>query len=190
MNSCLSMKRYIHILVGIICMATLTTLSGCRRWGMCKDETLPVTRQAYVGNKLRLDGFYYGDPGTDYKGVTRYNIFVLYANGVVCFPGCTELSNLEPYVSSLADGVALRSSKSCWGAFQIQDTTLSIGGWQPSNCSYPSVCYSGTIVNDTTFILTKTETRSGDMNGTKETNITYNFRHFTAKPDSTNDYVQ
>ena len=191
MNSIrLFIKKYLLFCVGIVCLALLSTLSSCRRLGLCKDQTLPVAKQPYSGTKLRLGGFYYGDPGTDYTGITRYNVIVPYANGVVSFLGATKFNDLESYVLSLADGVALRRSKSSWGAFQIQDTAISIGGWNPTPCGYSSVLYTGRILNDTTFVLIKAETRSGNTQGNIETSDTYNFRQYATKPDSTNDYVK
>lgn len=180
-------NQFVCIIVSIILM--LGT-GGCRRWGLCKDEQQPLPKQAYTGNKLRLDGFYYGAPTIDYKGIVRYDILIPYADGVVLFPGNTELSEMQSYIAALADGKALRSVKTSWGTFKIQDTSITFGRWYVSTCSYPSSLITGRIVNDTTFVLTSTEIRSGGMNTIKATSDTYSFMHYTAKPDSTNSYLQ
>lgn len=53
------------------------------------------------------------------QGTKRYNILVLYKNGIVFLPGQTELKDMGNYIMSI-----LNDAKYEWGAFRIDDITL------------------------------------------------------------------
>ncbi len=60
--------------------------------------------------------------------------------------------------------------------------------WVPSEGKMPAFNYSGDILNDTTFLITKVKRASGSF--TTAIDDTYHFKHFSPKPDSRNEFVK
>ncbi|MFA6950546.1 MAG: hypothetical protein WCQ70_07670 [Lentimicrobiaceae bacterium] len=176
-------ERYTLLLIAII-----TSFLSCDKMDSCKDKELTLKRNEYTGQTLKINGFYYGRPTTDYQGLVSYELFIFYQNGIMMLPGNVELNKMEEYVSMISKPGTIKA-KYDWGLFIIDDKKINIDHWVPAQCGYPAVLRSGDIINDTSFVLRKMVRR--DSQGTKETviNEEFHFRQFDIKPDSTNNFL-
>lgn len=83
----------------------------------------------------------------------------------------------------------VRKFKDYWGIFNIKNDSIVFERWYPSSGGpFPAYLRSGKILNDTTFVITKSF-RSKIGNEEQQLNETYHFRKFSPKPDSTNIFV-
>ena len=172
----------------ILLFTILTSCVSCVKMGHCKDKELTLKIVEYTGKELRTDGFYYGNPNTDYQSVKRYELFVFYKNGIMMLPGNVEFENMEEYIASITKSNQ-KDTKFVWGLFRI-DNNINIEHWVAAQCGYPAVLRTGDVLNDTTFVLKKMIRR--DSQGTKETDINqeFRFRQSDVKPDSTNNFIK
>jgi len=174
----------------LLLLTALTACSSCKDLGICKDESLTLNKVEFTGNQLRTDGFYYGRPTTDYKGLVSYELFVFYQNGILMRPGSEEFEKMEEYVSRIARSELQKKTKFNWGLYNIDNKIIKLEHWRFAQCGYPTILWTGEILNDTTFVLKKREIRNN--NGVTETDINevFHFRHFDIKPDSTNNFIK
>jgi hypothetical protein len=156
---------------------------------LCKDKELTLSKTEYSGQELRTDGFYYGRPVEDYQGVTFYELFVFYKNGILMLPGNIEFEKMEEYITMISRPGTIEA-KYGWGLFNVEGGIISLEHWVAAQCGYPAVLRSGEILNDTTFVLKKRIIR--DSQGTTETDVNeeFHFREFDVKPDSTNNFIK
>jgi hypothetical protein len=167
---------------------SLILASSCRLRVKCNDVPLSA-RTAVVGNPLRTDGFYYGNPSADYKGDTGYTIYILYRNGTLILTGHMG-NDFEHYISSIASDNSLKQAKSGWGNFRVDDTSIKIENWEPTMCGYPAEFKNGKVINDTTFILYHNQRKDPDGSTVDlAMNQEFHFRRYSIKPDSTNSYI-
>jgi len=172
----------------MLLLTILTSCLSCGKMDSCKDKELILKRVEYTGNELRTNGFYYGNPNTDFQSVKRYELFVFYKNGIMMLPGNIEFEKMEEYITSITKSNQ-EDTKFVWGLFSV-DNNINIEHWVSAQCGYPAVLRTGDILNDTTFVLNKMVRR--DSQGTTEKDITqtFNFRQFDTKPDSTNNFIK
>jgi len=173
----------------ILLFAILTFCSSCKKMDVCKDKDLTLKRTELTGHVLKTDGFYYGRPTTDYQGIVSYELFIFYQNGIMMLPGNVEYEKMDEYISMVSKPGTIEA-KYDWGLFNIDYKKISIDHWVPAQCGYPAVLRSGEILNDTTFVLRKMV--RNDSQGIAETDINevFNFRQFSPKPDSTNNFIK
>ncbi len=171
-------------------LTILTACTSCKEVDICKDEKLSLNKVEFTGSQLRIDGFYYGRPTTDYQGAIFYDVFIFYKNGVLMRPGNIGFEKMEDYISQVEKIELPKETKYNWGIFNIDNKILKIEHWKAAQCGYPSILRTGEILNDTTFILKKMEIR--DNMGVTQTDINedFHFRHFEIKPDSTNNFIR
>jgi hypothetical protein len=144
----------------------------------CDCEELTLQRENYMGNELRIDGFYA-------TKLYRYDpfitsIYVLYNNGVLFEPGGIEGDNSEDlldFMSSLKDRDfnSGYGDRTFWGIFIIDGNNILIEKWFPSASCAPEQL-KGEITSDTSFIL-------------ENNNEEYIFYEYSPKPDSTNIFI-
>ncbi|GAA4463605.1 hypothetical protein GCM10023093_12460 [Nemorincola caseinilytica] len=165
----------------------LVVLASCEKLGLCHDAEYHMHKTPYTGTQLRTDGFYYGEPDTDYVGVIRRTILVLYRNGVIMMPGSPKQDSMEHYLSQPGRKDVVYE----WGLFAIDDTAISMENWMPAHGGCSPIGYTtGQILNDIAFVLTARETRRRKgKTERKEYNELYIFRPLADKPDSTNDIL-
>jgi hypothetical protein len=175
--------KLIYPLLILFCIS----FASCKKLGLCQDAEYSIRKTPYTGAQLRTDGFYYGQPDTDYAGAIRRGILVLYRNGVVMLPGGTMQDSMEKYLSKPRKNDAIND----WGLFVINGTTIGMENWKPTQGGCFHIEYTtGQILNDTSFVLTAKEIRrrSGKTE-TKKYNELFIFRAMASKPDSTNDIL-
>lgn len=159
----------------------------------CIDSKLIISRQAFNGSSLNLNGYYYNIT----KGQYRYaiDIYFFYNNGIVYRggSGVAELNvsnnellgNMDKYLYSKV----MNQSKTGWGTFHITSNEIQFETWEPSSGGpLKTVIRSGKILNDTTFTITKFINNYDGKTTSK--NDVYHFRPFTPKPDSTNKFIE
>ena len=66
------------------------------------------------------------------------------------------------------------------------NSSIAVQGWMNQQCERPVGEYRGQVLSDTSFNLTHYVDK-GDLIAMDE--ITYYFKAFSPKPDSTNDYI-
>ena len=139
----------------------------------CTDDKLEIERIPYIGNELRIDGYYY----------KMYNdriltTFFFYRNGLTLDGGGANINkSLEDKDSSFRSEAFIKSiGKYSWGVFVINGGNITINRWTYSpglGSGLLALMQKGQIVNDTTFYLEQ----SGKQ-------YFYHFRQFSPKPDS------
>lgn len=173
----------------IIFVMFLSFLS-CEKSEKCNDMDLSLNRVELTSSQLRLDGFYYGNPESDWENTVYYETYVFYQNGVLLRTGGMEFYKMEAEIEGLSKTTLPQQSIDVWGIINISGSNITIEHWQPAPCSKPVLLRSGEILNDTTFVLNKMIRR--DSEGTTETDINqeFHFRQFDIKPDSTNNFIK
>ncbi len=154
------------------------------------DDKLTLEKKPYIGNQLRIDGYYYKmDISSNTIGVTYF----FYEDGTLLhgggWPYEDQFEGLEASFRIENWYNIIKKHKLAWGIFQVEWNEISFERWYPSSGG-PSPAYvrSGVILNDTTFVITKSiRSKTGEEN---ELNETYHFKEFFPKPDSTNSFVK
>lgn len=179
-------SRTLNVFMGCCLYASL--LLGCRiETDQQQDDLLSIPRVPYLGDDLRLIGYYYDLYNNQY-----YDLNFLFRNGVLLHCGSgydqTAMTNLEADFASGAFHSMAFGSKTAWGVFLIDSPSVALERWYPSSGGpLKSYVLSGTIVNDSAFHITG----SRRSNGTElqSVDFTYHFKQFGPKPDSTNQFV-
>ena len=145
----------------------------------CKDEKLTMQRSSYLGNDIRLDGYYYnqrknsGSPPRDYT-----TVFFLYRNGIILNAHSYIGTNLDVVEKEMINQYeALQNQKIGWGIFIVTGNQIEYEQWSTSvGGGLPVFKNNYIIENDTTLINSWGEI--------------YHFRQFSPKPDSTNNFIK
>jgi len=177
----------IKILV-MISLSTLLSVSSCEK-DKNNDDKLSLERIDYNGNELRIDGYYYNkDP---YR--SQISVFFLYKNGIILYGGAFDIDETNEKEERYRNGFYATNAakyKFNWGVFQIDGTQIKYEKWTPGAGPSWAFTYEGVILNDTTFVITKSY-RAKDVGkkAPSEHNWVYHFKEFSPKPDSTNRFI-
>lgn len=175
----------------------------------CKGyESLTKTKAPFLGNQLRLNGYYYSIGKEFQNGFDKdyIDVFTLYQDGVYfnVLKGLIEEElNHESILKNLDEGVQYRvenienykDSRPYWGVFSVDNSRIEIQSWEfaSDGGAYPTKIIEGTIVNDTTIhfhkIIGAYPNNKGGNKRIEEINNTYYFRKFSPKPDSSNVFI-
>jgi hypothetical protein len=176
-------------MVKLACILFLFLMTSSCNFFIGKDEKLSLVRRPVNTNSLRIDGFYYeGDIAPD----ETTTVYYFYQDGTVYSPGSYRGEKFEEWItkeSTSSDLIAQsKKFKTSWGVFQIDNEKIVFEKWEPSSGPLFEVYrQSGTILNDSTFIIEKVVNGDDPLrNFIKEI---YHFKKFKHKPDSTNDFV-
>ena len=164
-------------------ITTIVFLSSCSR----KLTELILNKTTYIGNELRIDGYYYSD---DYTQHRYRNVAVFYRNGV-CIHFTTSIERTDTLQFIERDILLnksimsrFRNDPSHIGVFQIIKDSLIFEIWEGASIKNTyTFSHFGTILNDTTFLITKTT--NNDTRKSEPKNLIYKFKQFNSKPDST-----
>lgn len=158
--------------------------------GSCKKEEEPqlsLKKQRYNGS-LRMDGYYYLDISTDTE--ERILSYILYRDGTVLYGGAplrSDIANREMDYNNGKWSEVAENEKTFWGIFQVNNQEISFDQWYIRDGKiFTSYQNKGTILNDSTFLITST-TREG-LEGVILTEK-YHFKSLENKPDSLNDFL-
>ena len=172
------------IILSLLCLA-----SNCSKDKIFKDDVLSIPKLPYNGNQLRIDGYYY-EIGVDGY---LYPEYFFYSNGSLIYIGGRYSPNtidteLEYFIKSPNYIDDAKNDKLSGGLFIIDGVSIKFEKWYPSSGGgLPAYIRSGVILNDTTFLISKSvRSKTGEE---KELNETYHFKQFSPKPDSTNVFI-
>lgn len=158
---------------------------GCKKW--FEDEELTLPKTPYTGDELRTDGYYY-----NMEDGKIWSTYFFYRNGVLLYGAGTDTldDNLDKYDDWFVSEAFLeyiKTNKRRWGLFEIHDDSIVFERWVMAEGGFPVLRFSGNIIDDTTFIITRSEyPHQGDVYNKNEV---FHFRHFSPKPDSTNIFI-
>ena len=163
----------------------LTIFISCGQW----REKLSINKEAYAGNGLRIDGIWQTKPD---KSNFKYAYF-LYKDGVVLVSPSqlTLQERKERYASHDKETQKkYRDIALVWGVFNIRGKDLIIERWTADAVKYKVKKLTGTILNDTTFVITKwTGNYRGRTAADNARRDTFYYSPFYPKPDSTNVFT-
>ena len=155
-----------------ICIIIGLFIFSCTR----KQDMLTIKRQNYMGNELRIDGFYYSKEKV--RNEDHYTIYFFYRNGVL-FQTAASGTLSEVILELNNDNYDYKNEITSWGVFVINNNIITIEKWWPGNgYNAPVVKTMGIIKNDTTFSLERSSYKD------------YFFTPFSPKPDSTNTFIK
>ena len=183
-----TLKTYRAYVLLFFIMIIIFFIGNCKKDTILgHDDTLSMNRTSYTGTQLKINGYYY-----QLQGGVYYTLYCFYRNGVLVYLGGgynqSQLGELENNIQNGSYYNTLKNYKDNWGVFIIQNSNIKFEKWEPgSGGPLHSYIREGTILNDTTFHITKSM-RSNGSEVTSE-NDTYHFKKFSPKPDSTNKFV-
>jgi hypothetical protein len=168
-----------RIMLKSILLLVLISIQSC-----LKDDVLVMKRVDNNTNKIRLKGYYLETKFT-------HNPYFFYQNGIVFKYSSRELKDSLLIENGMTDINNLNNQKrlkDSWGVYSIQGNSILIERWASSDKPLDAYLMKGTILNDTTFIMTEFSEPDGSK---KEViNEVYRFRKFSPKPDSTNMFIK
>lgn len=177
-------KMKIVVLVMLV-LGLIISISCCR--GMFTDEELTLQREVYIGNELKIDGYYYYIVPESNRTV----IWFFYRNGVVLHGGTYMSVDFDEIEAEMVRWYSeKRKIKGSWGVFLIDGDKIQIETWAeaPNGVSLATFRRSGNIINDTTIHIT--ETYYSGRNETKQVDKVWHYKQFDNKPDSTNTFIK
>ncbi len=179
------MYRMIKLI--LLFMSVFLTQQSCEKVGLCDDDELGFPRQSNVSNKIRLDGFYYGDLTGDNPNSAMINL--LYQNGISYIGlGSYDLVDIEDNSFELSISDDKKKEKSGWGVYRVEGDRIEIQNWTFSTGCKPVTTQKGVILNDTTIKIVSWQNSNSDM--LHSVNAIFRFHKHTSKPDSTNSLVK
>ena len=166
----------------LVFITFVTLLASCTI-----DDELSLNRSSYNGEQLRTDGYFF-QRDSNYI----FTIYIFYTNGTLFYSvGGGKLENTDQLEQRLKDHnfiERLRNEKTSWGLFKIDNNKIQFERWYPYfENGKPAYIRSGTILNDTTFHITKATRSDGSEEHVE--NEVYYFKQFSPKPDSSNTFV-
>lgn len=144
-----------------------------------------------TSEKIKLSGYFYVK-----KDNNLYNSIVLYQNGIVLEGGSSEVSAGINSVDSnfLAtnnfNNSYDRKIPYIWGIYSINENYIIIERYKVPAFgeSYQTYVDKGHIINERQFIITSRKyIKTGKLEARRDT---FNFRPFSTKPDSTNNFIK
>jgi hypothetical protein len=157
----------------------------------CEKELhkLSMAKTPYTGNELRIDGYYY----SNLTSADDIGVAVFYRDGV-CINTWVKPVNSDTlsYIENeiLINDAFINKIKSIpthIGVFQINTKSIEFETWEVGRDIITFSNY-GEILNDTTFLITKQVNNDSGKSYSKK--LTYRFRQFSPKPDSTNTFIK
>lgn len=170
-----------NILLSLILICAM----GCK--DMVQDDPLSLIKETFTGSQLRVDGYYYRKVNTNY-----FPECFFYENGSLLYLGGNfyDFSEIDDYIQrAFLNRNNYSNSKLSWGLYNIDGQDIKFERWYPDP---PLKAYvkSGEIINDTTFIITKSyRIVNGKKTDVSQANEIYHFKEFSPKPDSTNSVL-
>jgi hypothetical protein len=181
-----------HKITIVILLISAICLTSCKEIGLCRDTEFTMQRTNHAKDDLRIDGYYFRDL-SDEGTKERAEIYYLYSNGVLLGGwsvdyALAEEGNIEVDI----DNEFQKKTKWRWGIFNVKDDHIQIERWKPNQSGCVTTIFEqGELLNDTTFVITQRDHISRKRTYRSEyPTHTYYFRALSAKPDSTNRFIQ
>lgn len=179
------MKKIILLLVVLMFFAMNLLFCSCEK----ERQELSMAKTPYTSNELRIDGYYYSNlTSADDIGVAVFYRDGFCINTWVKPVNSDTLSYIENEI--LLNDAFINKIKSIpthIGVFQISIKSIVFETWEAGR---DIITFSnfGEILNDTTFLITKQVNNESGV--TEAMSLTYRFRQFSPKPDSTNIFIK
>ena len=169
----------------------IVMLSSCtKKHDESKDDKLILAKIPYSGTELKINGVYYTystiEP-TKKAGPTFF-----YNNGFFLTFGCGNDTELIQCINEVSNNNWAQNSKSGWGLFEIEGTSLYYERWYPKSFGsiYKVFSHECEILNDTTYLVKKKyRLVNGQQTEVSFPNHTYHFVQFQNKPNSDNNFI-
>jgi len=153
---------------------------------------LTMKKTPYPGNELRIDGYYYSSPLYDkYADITTMRVAVFYRDGYcintsIKITSSDTLGQIESEVLRNDGFIAHEKAiPSHIGVFLIMNPDIQFEVWEYRAWTFT---YYGKIIDGTTFIINKSINNRDGKNSSES--LTYRFKQFSPKPDSTNVWIK
>ena len=168
------------------CILMSLTYFSCRDVITYKEFVL--TRTPYMGNELRIDGYYY-----QYYEDSKIAVQCFYRNGILLNMGggASSLEEADEYIRSrfIEGSTHPNYEYSKWGLFIVDDMTIKLELYQAADDIVKrTYIREGVVLNDSTFHITVSYRSDGKEISEKDE--IYHFRQFSPKPDSTNNFIK
>ena len=176
--------------ITIIFLSILSIMLFIKCGNPFADDKLSLPLTPYIGNQLRIDGYYYYI-GTDIDGGKFFKSFIFYRNGVILDlgSGYNSTIELEERLNKYnASPESFGKAKHWWGVYLIENSIIKVENWYPASINWKACIREGVILNDTTFHITKSYCSGSRKVNTQDE--VYHFRQFSPKPDSTNNFIR
>ena len=166
----------------------LTILCSCKQ---CKDDIpneLCSKKTPMSLGSLRTDGYYFRQID---EAPARREILFLYNDGVLLYGGLVYMEDLGQKEQEYSSGEYYnfaKSNQNLWGNFRIVDSEISYERWHPSTNYQLAFVSKGFLLNDSSFRMVMTSRCDGTEWHSNQDD--FQFKSFTSKPDSTNQFVQ
>lgn len=158
----------------------------------CKDAKLIIPKEVNLTNKLNLNGYFYLKTSVPFDNTN--DVYFLYENGIILYVGSLS-ANDEITISNYINNEVLKyktvyKSKSGWGLYKITNDKIDFEIWFVRNAGekIKTFKYTGDILNKNTFKI------NNIYNGYTKKNVLiedlFEFRQFSPKPDSTNNFIK
>lgn len=180
------MRKLIFTTIGFL-------LASCDGGGiqLCEHTDFTFAVEEFNSTEIRTQGLYHSRPGAGAANpVVEY--FVLYKSGIMLDGKSVGFTDLDSRYQSIVDAGQTygKDCKSCWGAFDINQQSITLERWIQDPCGEPVFQRTGTILNDSTLVLkTEVEIDKGVESSTLTVSDTFDFRYAAVKPDSTNPFI-
>lgn len=166
----------------------MTVLSCCNKLFQKKDDELSISRRDYIGDQLRIDGYYYK---VGYNGEINDGYW-FFRNGILIHAGgiAHSFSKMDDLMMAYIKDGYYKTRKFAWGVFVIDGDDIAFERWYPHG---PNQAYvrAGKILNKTTFRITESYRMvDGVKTEVREKDEMYYFRQFDFKPDSINRFIK
>jgi hypothetical protein len=157
----------------------------------CEKELydLSLDKNPYRGDELRIDGYYY----SNLTSAIDIGVAVFYRDGI-CINVFSHIEGSDT-TNFIENEILLNESlissfmntPTHIGVFQINKESIEFETWEAGRDIITFSNY-GKIFNDTTFLITKQV--NNDSGKSYSENLTYRFKQFSPKPDSTNNFIK
>jgi hypothetical protein len=166
----------------ILSFSCLYFLSTC----YAPDPDLSIERKDYIGESLRIDGYYYYTNLNDLY--IEYRFF--FKNGV-CLRHASRTTDIQVVDNEILNKInSLGKEKINWGIFHIIGDKITYKHWiSPHEGGFEVALSEGYILNDTTYKIVK-ESYSTSAYPPDIQEKFWHFRQFAHKPDSTNNFIK
>ena len=155
-----------------------------------KMDKSMMEKNTYTGNELRIDGYYY----SDVSNINDIGIAIFYGDGV-CFHFYAKPESLDTltgiencFLSNDEFIEEVKNVPQYLGVFNIFSDQIEFEIWDFGGDGITTFSHFGEILNDTTFAIKERVNNGGDI--TFSENLTYRFKNFNPKPDSTNVWIE
>lgn len=184
----ISFRISYFLLIITCCLISFSCMKDSKT-SIAQDDNLSLSKTQYLGNQLRIDGFYY----SLFEGKLN-RIYILHPDGILTYFGVSDnvsLLNAESYINGNEIKDLIQNNKYCWGLFIINGNEIKTCAWHPSNNS-SKIAWNedGKIINDSTFQINELY-RLVNNQKTEQSNENeiYYFKKTTNKPSSNNKFI-